>query len=78
VLVPKIANSQPSAQKQVDDFPDTQIDDRLSRNRSIGQDEPISQEELLAFEQAMLRGQAAQQPVHLGSRTYQTDFMPLV
>ena len=78
VLVPKKANSQASAQKQVDDFPDTKIDDRLSRNRSIGQDEPISQEELLAFEQAMLRGQAAQQPVHLGSRTYQTDFMPLV
>jgi hypothetical protein len=32
VLVPKTANSQASAQKQVDDFPDTQIDDRLSRN----------------------------------------------
>ena len=63
---------------QFDDFPDTQLDDRLSKDKAISQDEPISQEELLAFEQAMLRGQAAQQPVHLGSRTYQTDFMPLV
>lgn len=57
----------------VDDFPDTQLEDRRAPA-----DEPISQDELLAFEQAMLRGQHAQQPVHLGSRTYQTDFMPLV
>ncbi len=56
-----------------DDFPDTQLDDRHS------QDEPISQDELLAFEQAILSGQnTQQQPVHLGSRTYQTDYMPLV
>lgn len=56
----------------LDDFPDTQLDDRGSA------DEPISQEELLAFEQAILRGQNSHQPVHLGSRTYQTDYMPLV
>ena len=55
-----------------DDFPDTQLDDRRSR------DEPISQDELLAFEQAIQSGQNTQQPVHLGSRTYQTDYMPLV
>ena len=59
------------AQGQTDDFPDTQLDDRRSK------DEPISQEELLAFEQAILSGQNTQQPVHLGSRTYQTDFMPM-
>lgn len=58
-------------QGQTDDFPDTQLDDRRSK------DEPISQEELLAFEQAILSGQNTQQPVHLGSRTYQTDFMPM-
>lgn len=63
--------SKPS-QAPVDDFPDTQLDDRRSR------DEPISQEELLAFELAIQKGQGSQQPVHLGSRTYQTDFMPLV
>jgi hypothetical protein len=56
---------------QQDDFPDTQIDDRHLA------DEPITHDELLAFQQAVLRGQAAQQPVQLGSRTYQTDFMPL-
>lgn len=64
-----VSKSVPGA---ADDFPDTQLDDRRSR------DEPISQEELLAFEQAILSGQNTQQPVRLGSRTYQTDFMPLV
>ena len=77
-LVQKTVNSQPAASMQFDDFADTQIDDRHAKGKSIGQDEPISQEELLAFEQAMSQGQAAQQPVQLGSRTYQTDFMPLV
>ncbi|HRK38489.1 MAG TPA: hypothetical protein PK347_08875 [Burkholderiaceae bacterium] len=54
-----------------EDFPPTQLDDRQ------WVDEPISQEELLAFEQAVKRGQTSHQAVHLGSRTYQTDFMPL-
>lgn len=61
-----------SAQGPTDDFPDTQLDGGRSK------DEPISQDELLAFEQAILSGQNTQQPVHLGSRTYQTDFMPMV
>ncbi|MBY0465173.1 MAG: hypothetical protein K2W33_09535 [Burkholderiales bacterium] len=74
----KTASNKPPVPTQFDDFPDTQLDDRIPRETSINQDEPISQDELVAFEQAILRGQASQQPVHLGSRTYQTDYMPLV
>lgn len=61
-----------TASGSVDDFPDTQLDDRRSREESISQDE------LLAFEQAVQQSKNIRLPVHLGSRTYQTDFMPLV
>ena len=71
-LVPAYAQKNSAdADEQPDDFPATQLDERQ------WEDEPISQEELLAFELAVKRGQTAHQPVHLGSRTYQTDFMPL-
>lgn len=56
-----------------EDFPDTQIiDDRAQRF------EGVSPEELLAFEEAIRQGQGtAEQPVRVGKRHYQTDFMPL-
>lgn len=55
-----------------DGFPDTVVEDRRSPA------EPIGADELAAFEQAMKQGQEPLQPVKVGSRTYQTDFMPLV
>lgn len=55
-----------------DGFPDTVVEDRRPLH------EPIGAEELAAFEQALQQGREPQQPVQVGSRTYQTDFMPLV
>ena len=54
-----------------DGFPDTVLEDRLAKP------EPIGTEELLAFEEALRAGHQPRQPVKVGGKTYQTDFMPL-
>ena len=57
------------ASKKEEEFPDTQ---RLLPF------EGITVEELMAFEDAVRKGQVKQQqPVQVGARTYQSDFMPL-
>lgn len=62
----------PRAHRQkVDDFPDTQIDER--KHLLDG----VSADELMAFEEAIRQGQANERPLKLGQRTYQTDYMPL-
>lgn len=55
-----------------DEFPDTLVEARQPVF------EMITEAERLAFETAMKDLATAKQPVHLGSKTYQTDFMPLV
>ncbi len=54
-----------------DDFPDTLLEDRRQGF------EGITPQELAAFEAAISRGHDGEQPVELGHRSYQTDFMPL-
>lgn len=54
-----------------DGFPDTVLEDR---HLAV---EPIGADELAAFAQAMRQSKGDQQPVQVGSRTYQTDFLPL-
>ncbi len=58
-------------QRADDDFPDTLVEDR--RHGFEG----ITPEELKAFEEAISQGQGTEEPVQLGKRSYQTDFMPL-
>lgn len=54
-----------------DDFPDTLVEDRRQGF------EGITPEELKAFEEAISQGRGMEQPVQIGKRSYQTDFMPL-
>lgn len=59
------------APKNTDGFPDTLIEQHSDVF------EGVSPEELLAFEDAIRQGQSPKQPVKLGHRSYQTDYMPL-
>lgn len=63
----------PSASRTASDdgFPDTQM---LDGNTFL---DDVSADELRAFEEAIRQGHDADQPLKLGKRTYQTDFMPL-
>lgn len=60
------------AQATPDGFPDTVLEER-----HVGSLEPIGPDELLAFEEALRAGQSPRNPLRVGSKTYQTDFMPL-
>jgi hypothetical protein len=62
----------PKARPDSDDgFPDTLLEARP------GDFEGVTPEELVAFEEAIREGRSPQQPLKVGSRSYQTDYMPL-
>ena len=66
------AAKHPKASADSDDgFPDTLLEARS------GDFEGVTPEELVAFEEAIRQGRSPQQPVKVGSRSYQTDYMPL-
>ena len=69
--LPRAAATVHKVNKNADGFPDTLIEDRSSGYEGVGTDE------LLAFEEAIRQGHSPKQPVKLGSRSYQTDYMPL-
>lgn len=70
-----VATTAPSPRKRVtkndDGFPDTQLEVRPDAF------EGVTPEELFAFEEAIRQGQSPKQPVRVGHRSYQTDYVPL-
>jgi hypothetical protein len=66
------AASSPKRQSKGEDgFPDTLLEDRPDAF------EGVTPEELFAFEEAIRQGQSPKQPVRVGHRSYQTDYVPL-
>lgn len=65
------ANLKKSSPASDDGFPDTLLEARPDDF------EGVTPEELLAFEEAIRQGRSPQQPVKVGHRSYQTDYMPL-
>lgn len=67
-LLGNLFNTKPSIRQ--DGFPDTQMDEKTVRM------ERVTEDEMEAFAQALTAAHA-KAPVHVGSRTYQTDYAPL-
>lgn len=55
---------------KLEDFPDTEVEDRSLP------EEGVTPDELMAFEKALKQGKPSQ-TVRVGARTYETDFVPL-
>ena len=55
---------------KLEDFPDTEVEDRSLP------EEGVTPDELMAFEKALKQGKP-NQTVKVGARTYETDFVPL-
>jgi hypothetical protein len=62
------ANNKPTGNR--DGFPDTVMEEQTVRM------ERVTEDEMEAFARALAAGHA-KDPVHVGSRTYQTDYAPL-
>lgn len=58
------------ATDKLEDFPDTQVEERSLP------EEGVTPDELMAFERALQQSKPSQ-PVKVGARTYETDFLPL-
>jgi hypothetical protein len=67
-LLGALFNSKPA--KSRDGFPDTVVEEETVRM------ERVTEDEMEAFAQALAAAHA-KTPVHVGSRTYQTDYAPL-